>query len=261
MVINVPTDLVRIQVQLPRRFSVDDSVIVNLKRKVCYKKNYAVKNVRPFKIVQALQYLISHDTLWRNAGVQLRPEFQIALGPETEAPDPIAEHAERGAGGDCGKQLSASEDEVLDGELVDVHSYGEETMIDDGLAEADVRDAIINVAFGEDQLPLCLYRDEDAKEMANPDIFGGRARPANRYSYKQLCRVKLRHFRRTATQRASSIFFKFKKLQVLDMKHLTWVRLRKSKLRGRPLPQAGQLSDSQCRQLLLQTNIGFQDLK
>jgi hypothetical protein len=167
MVINVPTDLARIQVQLPRKFSVDDMVTVNLKRKLCYKKNYAVENVQPFKFVQALQYLISHDTLWRNAGVQLRSEFQIALGLETEAPDPVAELAERGGGGVCGKQLSASEDEALsEGELVDVHSYGEETMINDGLAEAGVRDAIINVAPSEDQRPLCLYLDEDAEEMA-----------------------------------------------------------------------------------------------
>jgi hypothetical protein len=145
--------------------------------------------------------------------------------------------------------------------LVDVHSYGEETMIDDGLAEADVRDAIINVAPGEDQRPVCLYLDEDAEEMANPDIFGGRARPANCYLYKQLCHVELRHFRRTAAQRASNIFFKIRELQVLGMKQLTWVRLRKSKLRGRPLLQAGQLSDLQCRQLLLQSNIGFRDFK
>jgi hypothetical protein len=39
-------------------------------------------------------------------------------------------------------------------------------MIDDGLAEADVRDAIINVALGEDQRPLCLYLDKTVEEMA-----------------------------------------------------------------------------------------------
>jgi hypothetical protein len=125
MVINVPTNLARIQVQLSREFFVDDTVAVNLKRKLCYKKNYVVENVRPFKIVRALQYPISHDTLWRNAAVQLRPEFQIAFGSETEVSEPVAERAERGGGGDCGKQLFALEDKALsEGELVDVHSYG-----------------------------------------------------------------------------------------------------------------------------------------
>jgi hypothetical protein len=103
--------------------------------------------------------------------------------------------------------------------------------------------------------------DKDTEEMANPDIFGGQARPTNCYSYKQLCRVELRHFRQTAAQCACNIFFKFRKLQALDMKQLTWVRLWKSKLRGRPLSQAGQLSDPRCRQSLLQANIKFRNFK
>ena len=101
------------------------------------------------------------------------------------------------------------------------------------------------------------------RENGKP-FFGGQARPANRYSYKQLCRVELRHFRRTAAQRACNNSFKFRKPQVLDVEQLTWVRLRKSKLRGRPVPQAGQLSDPHCsagRTSLLQANIGFREFK
>lgn len=45
------------------------------------------------------------------------------------------------------------------------------------------------------------------------------------------------------------------------MKQLTWVRLRKSGLQRRPLPKAGQLIDPQCKQMLLQANIGFRDFK
>jgi hypothetical protein len=194
--------------------------------------------------------------------LQIRSEFQAMLGPRVEAPESVTGCAERGGSVEYGKQPTFPYDGAQsDRELVNVHSYGEETMIDDGLAEADVRDAIINVALREDQRPLCLYLDEHAEEMANPDVFGGQGRPANRYSYKQLCRVELRHFKRTVAQRASNIFSKFRKSQVLDMKQLTWVRLRKSKLRGRPLSQAGQLSDPQCRQSLLQANIGFRDFK
>jgi hypothetical protein len=45
MVINGSTDLARIQVLSPRKFSVDDTATVNLKQKLCYKKNYAIENV------------------------------------------------------------------------------------------------------------------------------------------------------------------------------------------------------------------------
>jgi hypothetical protein len=91
-----------------------------------------------------------------------------------------------------------------------------------------------------------LYLDKNAEEMANSDIFGGYARPENKYSYKHLCNVELRHTKRWAAQRPCNIFFfKFQKLQILDMKSLSWVRLRKNKLQGRPYPKASQLADEQ----------------
>jgi hypothetical protein len=158
-----------------------------------------------------------------------------------------------------------SEDEDLskssDNEPPDVYTFGDETMVDDGIADADVRDSIVNVAPGEGQHLLCLYLDKDAKEMANPDIFGGYARPNNKYSYKQLCRVELRHVNRSVACRPCNISFKFRKLQVLDMKQLSWVRLRKSKLQGRPLPKAEQLANPEGKRTLMEANIGFRDFK
>jgi hypothetical protein len=73
MVINVPTDLTQIQVQLPREFAVDDTVTVSIKRRLQYRKIYKTENVRLFKILRALQFLTSHDTLWRSAGLRMSP--------------------------------------------------------------------------------------------------------------------------------------------------------------------------------------------
>jgi hypothetical protein len=146
-------------------------------------------------------------------------------------------------------------------EAPDVHDFGEETFVDDGIVDPDIRDAIINVAPGEGQHPLCLYLDKTAEKMASPDIFGGLARPNTRYSYRQLCRVELRHVKRWAASRPCNMFFKFRKLQVLDMKQLSWVRLRKSKLQGKPLPEAKQLMDPSMQKALLEANIGFRDFK
>lgn len=47
----------------------------------------------------------------------------------------------------------------------------------------------------------------------------------------------------------------------MDLKQFSWVRLRKSKLQGRPLSKAGQLAAPEGKQQLLQTNIGFRDFK
>lgn len=73
MVINVPTDLSLIRTELPRDISADETVTVNIKRKLRYKGCCETENVRPLKILRALQFLTTHDTLWREAGVRLRP--------------------------------------------------------------------------------------------------------------------------------------------------------------------------------------------
>lgn len=115
------------------------------------------------------------------------------------------------------------------------------------MTETNVRDAVIDVAPGEGQHPLNLYLDKNAEEMANPDIFGGYARPENKYSYKRLCHVELRHMKRWAAQRPCNIFFKFRKLQILDVKSLFWVRLRKNKLQGRPYPKLSKSIGGRAR--------------
>lgn len=52
MVINVPTDLARIQTELPHSFSADETIVVNIKCRLRYKNCYEINNVRPFKILK-----------------------------------------------------------------------------------------------------------------------------------------------------------------------------------------------------------------
>jgi hypothetical protein len=236
---------------------------VNVKRRLRDKGIYETENVRPYKISKALQYLISHATLWRGVAVQLRPEFlpllESAVEEKESADSTRCETAEKGV--DQVDDNCLDDDLSSKGEEPDVHAFGDETMIDDGAAGIDVRDTVVNVAPAEGQHPVSVYLDKYAAEMAFPNIFGGCARPVNNYTYKQLCRVELGHFRRLVAQRPGNIFFKFRKLQILDMKQLTWVRLRKSKLQGKPLLKASQLTDPVSKQSLLQANIGFRDFK
>jgi hypothetical protein len=179
MVINVPTDLSHIQLQLPRQFSADDTLVVNLKRRLQSRRFYERENVRPYKILKALQFLTTHKTLWREAGVNLCPEFAAALGSvvqeERSLPMESVEISSL-----CEEEIAHSDrDESSEDEAADAHAFEDETLVDDGVADPEVRDEIINVASGDDQHPLCLYLDKNAEEMANPDIFGGSARPTN----------------------------------------------------------------------------------
>jgi hypothetical protein len=127
MVINVPTDLVHIQTELPRDFSVDDTVLVNVKWRLRYKGCYETENVRPYKITRALQYLTTHDTLRRDAGVWYRSEFEplLSIDEQTHAvPDTPA-----GKLDEVPHRIEHSDDEASsEGEEPDVHAFGDETM-------------------------------------------------------------------------------------------------------------------------------------
>lgn len=102
---------------------------------------------------------------------------------------------------------ACSEDDASsEGDEPDAHAFGNESLLDAGTDSADVRDAVINVAPAEGQHPVSVYLDKCAEES---DILGGRARPVNQYSYKQLCRVELRHYRRLAAQRPGTSFSSF----------------------------------------------------
>jgi hypothetical protein len=203
-----------------------------------YRRFYERENVRPYKILKALQFLTTHKTLWREAGVNLCPEFAAALGSEVQEERSLPMESVEISSLFKEKIAHSDGDESSEDAAADAHAFGNEMLVGDGVADPEVRDEIIIVAPGEDQHPLCLYLDKNAEEMANLDIFGGSARPTNRYSYKQLCRVELRHYKRWAACRPCNIFFKIRKLQVFDMKQLSWVWLRKSKLQGKPLHQA-----------------------
>lgn len=97
MVVNVPTLLACVRTELPRKFSPEDTVFVNLKRRLCYKGFYEADNVRPWKIIQALRYLIENDTLWREAHVTLDPEWVLSAAAVTsnarQQPHEVAEDA------------------------------------------------------------------------------------------------------------------------------------------------------------------------
>jgi hypothetical protein len=172
MVLNVPTDLTHIQTQLPREFSADDTIFVNIKRRLRYKNCYETENVRPYKILRALRFLVTHDTLWRDAGVQLHPELLPLLeaGEQTCA---VLDAPDNKVGQDSRQTVHSDDDVSSEDEEPAVHAFGDETMIDDGAVSVASKPQSIDVAPGEGQQPMSVYLDKTAEEMANPDIFRG----------------------------------------------------------------------------------------
>jgi hypothetical protein len=59
--VNVPTNLTRIQQLLPRQLHSRESITINLNRRVCFKGSYTSTTCRPSQVVSQLQYLCSTE--------------------------------------------------------------------------------------------------------------------------------------------------------------------------------------------------------
>ena len=268
MVVNVPANLSHVQLALPRFIDCEGTVPVTIKYKLrhqaCYK---AAKNVRPARLRDALQYLVEHPTLWREAGVSVRSDW---LGEKQEERSVItpAERARIGLEGGvpCSCMDSSSDSDSEDCEEVAVDAkHGrlppDETMIHDIPSFLISHELGVNVAPCEGQTPVGVLQDPVLEEKAFPCLFGGQRRPTSELTFAQTVKFELMNFDRRFARYPSNIFFKFRKLQTIAVHRLSWVRLRKSKLAGRGIPTAGELRNPKTRSTLMLQNIGFRDFK
>lgn len=76
-VVNAPAEVSDTVNMLPRLPSETGTIKVNLKRKLHYKSSALSLNVRPHKIVEAANWLISNSSLYRQEGITLNQNWGI----------------------------------------------------------------------------------------------------------------------------------------------------------------------------------------
>ena len=75
-VVNVPAEVSDTVNMLPRLPSETGTIKVNLKRRLQYKSSALSLNVRPYKVVQAANWLISDSSLYRQEGITLNQNWE-----------------------------------------------------------------------------------------------------------------------------------------------------------------------------------------
>ena len=124
---------------------------------------------------------------------------------------------------------------------------------------------ILNVAPGEGNKPLSIFRDQYSEELAYPGIFLGQSRPENKdrlanVHYSDIFKSELRRSDRRAAMCVENIFFKTKKLQMKILLGKSQVALRKCKGNSKS-SNAGQLKCEGAIERLIHLDEGFQFLK
>ena len=274
-VINVPADVNNTVNILPRLPQESGTIKVQLKRRLQYKSSALSLNVRPYKILQAANWLADNSNLYREQGISFSEDrvasCNINLQHETESED--------NSQVSCNEHITdtSNAEKTADKETSEVHDdWTEEDaetpagVTDTMLTATDFlddteRQQIYNIAPGEGSVPLSIFRDKYSEELAYPGIFLGQRRPENKervvdVHYSDICKSELRRSDRRAAMCVENIFFKTKKLQMKILLGKSQVALRKCKGNSRCLT-AGQLKLTGTLERLVHLDEGYKFLR
>ena len=130
--------------------------------------------------------------------------------------------------------------------------------------EDEERQNILNIAPGEGNRPLSVFRDKYCEELAYPGIFLGQARPDSKQrfvniTYSDICKSELRQSDRRAAMCIENIFYKTKKLQMKILLGKSHIALRKCKGNNKNIT-AGQIEQQGTLDRLLRHDDGYKFL-
>ena len=262
-VINVPVDIQPTVSCLPRPMDENFTVAIQLKKKITYKKVDFKENVRPLKVLTALQWLLNNSDLYKNSGINVANNwFQQVTESSDENVREFLEMSDEHSKSLNDTECQTSEQNQNESILVekDMTETGNES--DDGYSEIDANEQVGNVdtlvddanieskydkvytfAPGEGQHPLSLYHDKDAEYLCFPSIFCGQKPLSNDQRsvpvhYSDIVKWELRSVDRRAAQSVPNIFFKHKKLQMKQISDKVNLAIRRCKNRGKKITAA-----------------------
>lgn len=180
-IVNVPADVNSTISVLPRLPHESGTISVNLKRRLQYKGSTLSLNVRPHKVLQAAHWLLNNSSLYRDEGITLNHNFTLSTSVvlnefNNEEKNDIAQVINSATNQEklCNEDDDWSEDEA------EIAAGVTDTMLTatDFLGDSE-RQYVLNVAPGEGNTPLSVFRDKYSEELAYPGIFLGQKRADN----------------------------------------------------------------------------------
>ena len=272
-IVNVPADVNNTVNVLPRLPQESGTIKVQLKRRLQYKSSALSLNVRPYKILQAANWLATNSALYREQGVSFSenriPSYNVNM-PQSETDTVNLSQVDYQMNNSCNVEDTANECKQLDDGWTEVDAEIPAGITDTMLTATDFledgeRAQIYSIAPGEGNRPLSLFRDTYSEELAYPGIYLGQKRPYNdkrlvNVHYSDICKSELRRSDRRAALCVENIFFKTKKLQMKILLGKSQIALRKCKGNNRTLT-AGQLKQQGTLERLVRLDEGYKFLR
>ena len=263
-VVLVPVDVINTVNLLPRLPEQTGTIKVQLKRRLQYKSSALALNIRPHKVLQAANWLTSTSTLYHDQGITFNPDWEINFDQIDEQNEKIDDTSE--TVDSQNKNILTDEDDEFSEDEAEIPAGVTDSMLTPpDFVDDSERQCILNVAPGEGNRPLSVFKDKYPEELAYPGIFLGQERPENKdrllnVYYSDICKSELRRSDRRAAMCVENIFFKTKKLQMKLLLGKSQIALRKCK-GNNSLLTAGELKQQGSLERLTHHDEGYKFLR
>ena len=229
-----------------------------------YKSSALALNIRPHKVLQAANWLTSTSTLYHDQGITFNPDWEINFDQIDEQNEKIDDTSE--TVDSQNKNILTDEDDEFSEDEAEIPAGVTDSMLTPpDFVDDSERQCILNVAPGEGNRPLSVFKDKYPEELAYPGIFLGQERPENKdrllnVYYSDICKSELRRSDRRAAMCVENIFFKTKKLQMKLLLGKSQIALRKCK-GNNSLLTAGKLKQQGSLERLTHHDEGYKFLR
>lgn len=263
-VVNVPSDVNKTVRLLPRSINDDETILVRFKRKLSYDTNVYQETIRTNKVVNAVKFLVN-TPVFQAEGVKLDENWSLPSTNDIYSGQKDARNPEIISDNEDDSNIIASDSWTED--IVSTSEKKNSGNLDTLLSPIDFREfnKILNLAPGEGNCPLGLFKDIYSEFLSFPTIYCGEARVPNKdrsvpVHYSTIAKWELRNVDRRVACSIPNIFFKLKKLQIKYLQDKVQLAVRKCKLKGKKITVQDVMAPGAVDKLV-KHNEGYQILK
>ena len=228
-IVNVPMAVQETLKKLPRAINENQTCLIKWKRMMKYKNAYLCEYIRPFKVMQAFEYLqttelykennitLSED--WKNIDqdsdlIPFEPHDKLDENDSDSSDTEFIKEEVTNTNIDNNDNKKSDIQLLKEDEKWDERDDEEKQMIGntDTILDEYSNEGLL-IAPGEGQIPRSILYDKDATELTFPTIFAGkRYKVKNKLSFSKIARVQLRNIDKRA-RKTSYLFYMMKKAQ------------------------------------------------
>ena len=159
-IVNVPADVTHTVSILPRLQNQTATIKVNLKRKLKYKSSALSLNVRPYKVFEAANWLISHSNLYKDEGIVLNNDWINQHSQDANDVNNDNSYLQQDTIDETSDNEEIIHNEIPQDESESTAGVTDTMFTATDFLEDEERQNILNIAPGEGNRPLSVFRDK-----------------------------------------------------------------------------------------------------